>query len=472
MTLNIFSDNKLGSRANPPGAWKPLRRWAQVLTAPVERFLHIQASSGIILMLAAAVALIWANSQWSHLYHSLWHTPLGFRLGNLSFERDLHFWINDGLMAIFFFVIGLEIRREIHQGELSEMRRAALPLFAALGGMVVPAGVFIMLNQGLVTAQGWGIPMATDIAFAVGVMALLGKRISPALRIFLLTLAVVDDIGAILIIAIFYSAELSTLGFALAAIGILFIFLMQKLGIRSPWAYLAPALITWGGTYAAGIHPTIAGVVVGLMTPVRAWLETDQFLDIAETKVHKIRHMKNRDEAALLPHLSQLNTARKEAVSPVERIQQGLHGWVAFIIMPLFALANAGVPFGEASLANDGFNVFWGVMFGLILGKPVGVFLFSWLAVQLKIARLPTGVKWRGIFFVGLCAGIGFTMAIFIAQLAFTSGQTLETAKLAILCASGLAAGLAFATGLILLKPELADGAARTESEAEASADK
>lgn len=469
---NKTSDSKFSSHSNPPGAWHPLRSLARTLTAPVEAFLHIQASSGIILLLVAAIALIWANSPWLHLYQSLWHTPLGVRLGDFSFERDLHFWINDGLMTIFFFVIGLEIRREIHRGELSELRRAALPLFAALGGMVIPAGIYLALNQGLSTAEGWGVPMATDIAFAVGVMALLGKRIPPALRIFLLTLAVIDDIGAILVIALFYSAELSMLGFATAGLGIVIIFIMQKIGIRSPWAYVIPAVITWGGTYAAGIHPTIAGVVVGLMTPVRAWLEAKQFLALTETRIDEIKSERDLDEGALLPHLDRMRTAQKEAISPVERIQHALHGWVAFLIMPLFAFANAGVPLGAASLADNGLNVFLGVMFGLVVGKPIGVFLFSWLVVQLKIARLPTGVNWSGIFFVGLCAGIGFTMAIFIAQLAFAAGQTLETAKLSILCASGLAAVLAFVVGFIMLKPELAVGAAQTASEAEASTDR
>lgn len=453
----------------PPGAWRPVRNLTQAVLAPVERFLAIETSSGLLLLFVSLVALIWANSSWFSAYQNLWHTSFGLTLGPWSFERDLHFWINDGLMTIFFFVVGLEIRREMHKGELSELRRAALPLFAALGGMAVPALLYFFFNAGRSTASGWGIPMATDIAFAVGVVALLGKRIPAALRIFLLTLAVIDDIGAILVIAIFYSADLSAAGFAVAGLGLALIFIFQKIGIRSPWAYLGPALIVWAGTYAGGIHPTIAGVVIGLFTPVRAWLGPDGFLNVAEKQIDAIRSEPNHSEDKILPHLGSLDTARKEAVSPVERLQFLLHGWVAFGIMPLFALANAGVPLGQASFDGDGREVFTGVLLGLLIGKPIGVILLSFLAVKLKIAQLPRGVSWIGVTIVGLSAGIGFTMAIFISQLAFPPGQVLETAKLSILCASALAAFIAFLAGWILLKPTESDGSARTPAEAEAS---
>jgi NhaA family Na+:H+ antiporter len=242
---------------DPPGSWWPARRLARRALAPVERFLAIEAASGILLLAAAAVALIWANSPWRQSYVGLWHAPLGVKLGPFSFERDLHFWINDGVMTIFFFVVGLEIRREIHRGELSELRRAALPLAAALGGMLIPAGIFLALNRGQGSVNGWGIPMATDIAFAVGVLTLLGSRVPPPLRILLLALAVIDDVGAILVIAIFYSSGLVPLGVLVLGVGLVTIVAMQILGIRSPWAYVPPGAIVWAGAYAAGIHPTL-----------------------------------------------------------------------------------------------------------------------------------------------------------------------------------------------------------------------
>lgn len=247
----------------PPGSWAPARKLARKALAPVEHFLSVEAASGVVLLIVALVALAWANSPWRDRYVSLWHTPLGLRLGPWSFERDLHFWINDGLMTVFFFVVGLEIRREIHHGELSELRRATLPLAAALGGMMTPALVFFAFNHGRPSVEGWGVPMATDIAFAVGVLALLGKRVAPALRVLLLALAVIDDVGAILVIALFYASGFSALGVVVAATGVVAIVAMQKVGVRSPWAYVVPAVVIWGGAYAAGVHPTLAGVVVG-----------------------------------------------------------------------------------------------------------------------------------------------------------------------------------------------------------------
>jgi NhaA family Na+:H+ antiporter len=455
--------------APPPESWGFARRLRSAALAPVERFLAVEASSGILLLLVALIALAWVNSPWSESYEALWHTPLGFTLGSFSFERDLHFWINDGLMTIFFFVVGLEIRREIHKGELSEIKRAVLPLVAAIGGMAMPALIYLAFNAGHPSSTGWGVPMATDIAFAVGVMALLGKRVSPALRILLLTLAVIDDIGAILVIAIFYSASLSWTGFAIAALGLAMIFIMKKMGVRSVMAYVIPAVIAWAGTYKAGIHPTIAGVIIGLMTPVEAWFGSDKFVEVVEKKVDQIKHTAADDDSALIHTLDSVDKARKEAVSPVDRLIHSFHGWVAFAIMPLFALANAGVPLGKASMAGDGLLVFTGIGLGLVLGKPLGILLISWLAVKLKIASLPTGVHWTGVTVVGLCAGIGFTMAFFVAQLAFEPGPTLETAKLSILCASGIAAITAFAMGMLLLKPDLIPGAALTEAEAESS---
>jgi NhaA family Na+:H+ antiporter len=453
----------------PPEAWGRARRIVGKAIAPVERFLAIEAASGIMLMLVAVLALYWANSPWKHFYEALWHTELGLRVGSWSFERDLHFWINDGLMTIFFFLVGLEIRREIHRGELSELRRAALPLVAALGGMALPALLFLAFNAGEASASGWGVPMATDIAFAVGVLALLGRRVPPALRILLLALAVIDDVGAILVIAVAYSSSFSALGFIVVGSGLAAITVMQKVGVRAPRAYVIPATVAWAGAYMAGVHPTLVGVVVGLMTPVRAWYGTDAFLDVADNSVASIRAEDHDDPQSVLPHLEALDVARREAVSPVERLQHALHGWVAFGIMPLFALANAGVGLGSASFQAEGMRVFLGVSLGLVVGKLAGVVGFSWIAVRLGIAALPRGVGWVEVSVVGLCAGIGFTMALFIAQLAFEPGPLLETTKLAILCGSAVAGIIALVVGWKVLRPAPDESCAPTEAEAEAS---
>lgn len=324
-------------------------------------------------------------------------------------------------MTIFFFVVGLEIRREIHAGELSEIRRATLPLAAALGGMIFPALIFVAFNAGRSSIVGWAVPMATDIAFAVGVLTLLGKRVPPALRILLLALAVIDDVGAILVIALFYSSALSLSGFSILAVGILLIVALQILGVRATLAYVIPGITVWSGAYAAGIHPTLAGVILGLMTPVR------------------------RQDGA--------------QDAPVERLQHRLHPWVAFAIMPLFAFANAGVVLESISLRGEPLWVFLGVTLGLMLGKPLGIFALSWLAVYFGIATLPRGMRWTQVNVVGMAGGIGFTMALFIAQLAFAQGALLETAKLAILCGSGLAATTTLLFGYRFLEFNRTEGA-------------
>jgi Na+:H+ antiporter, NhaA family len=381
------------------------------------RFLSIEVASGLALLAATALALAWANSPWEASYRALWHTPLGLHLGGWRLERDLHFLINDGLMVVFFFVVGMEIRREIHAGELSQLRRAALPAFAALGGMIAPACIYLALNRGGEAAGGWGVPMATDIAFAVGILALLGRRVPPALRILLLALAVIDDLGAIVVIALFYSAGLDVGGLAVAGGGLLLVALLQRLRARAAALYLIPGLVMWVGIYRSGIHPTLAGVIMGLVTPARA--------------------------PAGVPG----------AQAPIDRLVALLHPWVAFAIMPLFALANAGVALGGARLQGTGAWVTAGVVLGLALGKPLGVLGLCWAAVRLRLAVLPAGVGWPQLLVVGVVAGIGFTMALFIAALAFPAGALLEAAKLGILAGS-LAAGLAgLAAGFVLLRP-------------------
>jgi Na+:H+ antiporter, NhaA family len=437
---------------DPPGSWRSARRLARRALVPMERFLAVEAASGLLLIAAAAVALVWANSPWRAAYGAFWHVPVGVRVGSFVFERDLHFWINDGLMTIFFFVVGLEIRRELHHGVLSDVRRVAFPAAAALGGMLAPALIFCILNVGRDSIRGWGIPMATDIAFAVGVLTLLGSRVPPALRVLLLALAVMDDIGAILVIALFYSTGVAPAGLLVAATGIVVIVALQFLGVRSPWAYVLPGAVVWGGTYAGGIHPTLAGVAVGLMTPARAWFGRERFIALVDVSVAALRRQPTADERALLPHLDELNDACLEAVSPVERLLHALHGWVAFGAMPVFALANAGVYFGDASFSNEGLRPFNGVVAGLVVGKPLGILVFSWVATRVGIATLPPGVTWPQVGVVGTVAGVGFTMSIFIAALAFPAGTDLETSKVGVFVGSALAATLAFVFGRLILR--------------------
>jgi NhaA family Na+:H+ antiporter len=416
------------------------RRIAARVVAPIERFLQLEAASGIVLLVAAVIGLAWANSAWAGAYEAWLHAALpGIAL--FGHQVTTHFAIDDGLMTIFFLVVGLEIRRELHEGELSDAKKAALPVAAALGGMIVPALLYVALTDGPAVRRGWGTPVATDIAFAVGVLALLGKRVPPALRVLLLALAIIDDIGAILVIAVFYSEGVALSGLAIAAAGVLGVLVLQRLGVSRAVVYAAPAVALWAGFLSAGVHPSIAGVVLGLLTPVRP-----------------------------LP-------ARQGAVragpAPVVRIQHALHPWVAYGIMPLFALANSGVSLGGFSTEEaDPRAVFTGVLVGLLLGKPIGIVLASWATVKAGVCALPRGVTFRGVTLVGIAGGIGFTMAIFIANLAFSDAELLASAKMGVMAASALAALLGLALGRLLLPARRDPGAAATDLDAERSAER
>lgn len=461
-----------GSKSHPPEAWAPAREAALALMRPIDRFLRVQAASGIVLLVATVVAMLWANSPWRAGYAALWHTPLTFGVGGAVFREDLHFWINDGLMVIFFFVVGLEIRREMHSGELSDLRRAALPVAAALGGMLAPALIYVSFNHAALTRHGWGVPMATDIAFAVGVLTLLGSRVPAALRVLLLALAVIDDIGAILVIALFYSSGVKLVGLAVAAAGIAVVVGLTRIGVRRTLAYIVPGFVVWVGLLMSGVHPTIAGVLLGLMTPVRSWFGREGFVDEAQQAIDDfVTHsIAPRDPHELVHPLSRLNQARREALPPVLRLEAALNPWVAFGIMPLFALANAGVNLGSLHFtAEGGTLIAVGVALGLALGKPIGIFCASLIAVKLGLCSLPRGVDKRGLLVVGTVGGIGFTMALFIAELAFGDASQLNVAKLAVLIGS-LAAGVAgIAFGMALLPRGAAAGAPSTAGEAEQS---
>lgn len=416
----------------------------------LEHFLHIEAVSGIVLLLAAAIALIWANSPAAASYVHLWHLPLGVNLGDFRISHSLHFWINDALMTVFFLVVGMEIRREIHDGALASLRLAALPMAAALGGVAVPALCYLALNGSEGLRQGWAVPTATDIAFAVGVLALLGKSIPGCVRIFLLALAIIDDIVAVLIIALFYSGGLEPMGLLLVGAGILLVLAFQHIGIGSAWAYVLPGALLWVGLLQTGAHPTLAGVILGLLTPVRP-ARGGSPLERVRRAVERFADQAGSGAAEahqLHQPLRQLRQAQRELLPPVVRVQMALHPWVAYVIMPLFALANAGVSFDGIDLASGGATtVMLGVVLALVVGKPLGILLSSWLLVRLGWCRLPAGMSWAWMWLIGCLAGIGFTMSIFIATLAFGDDGLLSAAKLGVLLASALAAVLGLVLG-------------------------
>ena len=429
---------------------------AQQAFTTLERFLHIEAVSGIVLLFAAAVALGWANSPHAHGYHSFWHLPVSIGVGNLVFSQSLHFWINDGLMTVFFLVVGMEVRREIHQGALSKPSQAALPVVAAIGGVVAPALFFLALNLDPVRSQGWAVPTATDIAFAVGVLALLGTSIPRDVRIFLLALAVIDDVIAVLVIAFFYSGGLGLAGFLVAALGILMVLGLQRIGAGSAYAYVLPGAVVWTGLLMTGAHPTLAGVVLGLMTPVRSMPMHERPVDVVSRVARDLStHFSaaRNDPETMARPLRQLRVANREMLPPVVRVQSALHPWVAFGIMPVFALANAGVTVSNVDLSAGGASlVMLGVAVALVVGKPLGIVAISWFAVQAGWCRLPAGVSWAGVWLIGLLAGIGFTMSIFIALLAFPDPDLLAAAKLGVLVGSLVAAVLGLGWGAIYVR--------------------
>lgn len=420
----------------------------------LEHYLHIEALSGVVLLLAAITALIWANSPLAHSYEALWHAPLGMRLGPWEFSQSLHFWINDALMTVFFLVVGMEIRRELHEGALSRPRQAILPLAAAIGGVVVPALIYLAVNSDATRIDGWAVPTATDIAFAVGVLALLGRGIPSDLRIFLLALAIIDDVIAVLIIALFYSGGLDYSGFAVAGAGILLVLGLQHIGIGTAYAYLIPGAVIWGGLLMTGAHPTLAGVVLGLMTPVYSQRLREHPVDMLSRAsgvvINSADDASSAAQQQLLPALRDLRLAHREMLPPVVRLQMTLHPWVAFGIMPLFALANAGVDLGGVDFAAEGPQwVILGITLALMLGKPAGIIGVSWVMVKLGWSQLPPQLNWRGVGLIGLLAGIGFTMSIFIAMLAFDDAGLLGAAKLGVLLGSLGAALLGLGWGVL-----------------------
>jgi NhaA family Na+:H+ antiporter len=424
----------------------------------LERFVHNETSGSVLLFGATVAALLWANSPWSASYFALWKLPL--QLGRRPLlSMDLHHWIDDGLMALFFLVVGLEIKREIVKGELSSFRQAALPIMAALGGMILPALLYFALNRSGLGARGWGIPMATDIGFAMGVLALLGKRIPSSLRVFMLALAIVDDVGAILVIAFFYTPAISLPALAAAA-GLLA--LLAVLAMRRPpiSVYAIVGFFFWVAVLCSGVHATIAGVILGLIAPIKPKFRPEALAESAELLLRDFQaQILSQNKSSAEATLTSLGQLLRGTDSIAERLERTLHPWVCFLVLPLFALASAGVPLSIEQL-KPAFSspIALGVCLGLVVGKAVGVTGFSFLAVKSKVAGMADGLTWTGISGVGILAGVGFTVALFISGLSFADETSVATAKVAVLAAS-LAAG---AIGYFYLRFSLRGSSERT----------
>ena len=426
------------------------------ITYPIQEFLHQEASGGILLIIATVIALAWANSPFAESYHHLWHTYLSIDLGGIGLKYSLHHWINDGLMVIFFFVVGLEIKRELLVGELSSVKKAALPIAAALGGMIFPALTYTIFNLGTEGASGWGIPMATDIAFVVGILALLGKRVPLALKIFILALAIVDDLGAVLVIAIFYTSNISFTSLLIAGGFLVLLIAMNRMGVRNLLIYTLVGVGLWLAFLKSGVHATVAGVLLAFTIPVSSRINTKKFKNETESLLkdfdnageHGDNVLTNSDRLSII---DQIENNCEKILTPLQRFEHGLHPWVSFFIMPVFALANAGVTIGSGLTSALTHPVSIGIILGLFLGKQIGIFSFSYLAVKLKLASEPEGVSWKKIYAASVLAGIGFTMSLFIANLAFNSPELLNISKVGILAGS-LLSGV---VGFIILKSAL-----------------
>ncbi|GAB4386662.1 MAG: Na+/H+ antiporter NhaA [Phycisphaerales bacterium] len=429
---------------------------AERLLAPFERFMRFEASGGIVLIAMAVLAMLWANSGWADEYLSIFQQKkftIGY--GSWALSKPLILWINDLLMALFFLLVGLEIKREVLMGDLSSPKKAALPIAAALGGMAVPGIIYAAVNWGQPTIRGWGVPMATDIAFALGVLALLGSRVPGSVRVFLTSLAIADDLGALVIIAVFYTEQIGLGYLGLAGIGLAVLVALNLLGFRRPLAYMLVGALIWYFVLKSGVHATIAGVLIAMTIPTRLRVDQNHYVNFTRRMIDRFEGMIDPDRPWRTTSDQQAQVFAIEAAghavqSPLRRLEHQLVPWVAFGILPVFALANAGVPIatGNGEAGDSTMRALAGVGLGLLIGKPLGVFAATWLAVRLRIGELPPGVRWQHIHGAAWLAGIGFTMALFIANLAFADdASALDAAKLGVLGASVLAAVI----GLLVL---------------------
>lgn len=426
---------------------RPIER----ITEPLKRFLHIEAASGVVLMAAAAMAIVAANTPLRDFYTNFWNLNFTLGIADWTLSYPLWYWVNDGLMTVFFFLVGLEIKREIVSGELRDIRLIASPAVAAIGGAAMPAVIFVLMMSGKPGMDGWAIPMATDIAFVVGALALLGKRIPHGLKVFLLTLAIVDDIIAVLIIAIFYSSQISLAWLIAAIAGIVVVVAMNKLGIRTVVGYLLVGSGVWFCTLKSGIHPTISGVVLGLLTPALPLISRERLRKgLAQVAGELQKEPSDADDIKVSAVVGDIDFVVRESIPPLERFETSVHPWAAFIIMPIFALANAGVPFSFSAVTS---SISTAVAVALMLGNPIGIALSLFVIVKTGLGRLPKGTNWRTMIAAGSLAGIGFTMSLFVASLSLESQLLLE-AKTGILIGSLLSGLIGFSALLLLLRPK------------------
>lgn len=446
------------AKKNTPIANRPIARW----TRPFLDFAQVESAGGLALLACTVVALVWANSSAADFYAGLLHLPITIRFSSLYISEDLHYWINDGLMAVFFLFVGLEIKHEMLVGELSSFKLASLPVFAAIGGVIFPACIYVTLNHGRPTSGGWGIPMATDIAFALGILAISGSRAPVGLKVFLTALAIVDDIAAVLVIAFFYSKTIHW-HMLLAAFGFLVIgVIANRIGVTYVNIYLLIGVGVWFCMLRSGVHATIAGVLVAFIVPSSRYLDPAEFLQLAradlnavEQAMHEHGHSTPASRSAFL----HLQTQSRLVDAPLLRLEHALEPWVNFFIMPLFALTNAGIRFSGIHAKDLKDPAMHGIFLGLLFGKPIGIMLFSWLTVRFGIGHLPDAVTWKHMHAVAWLGGIGFTMSLFISALAFGAGEEDMLAKVGILSASAIAA----IVGSVLLQsctksPEATEG--------------
>jgi NhaA family Na+:H+ antiporter len=428
-----------------------------------QRFTRLQASGGILLLISTIVALIWANSPWAHTYFELWETNLSITLGNVSLSEHLLEWVNSGLMVIFFFVVGLEIKRELTIGELASPKRAALPITAALGGMLLPAAMYTALNAGTVGASGWAIPTATDIAFTLAILTLMGSRVPFTLKVFFTALAIADDLGAVLVIALFYSQDIHLAGLVAAGIILLALIGLNAAGVRRPLPYSLLGVGLWLAFVESGLHPTIAGVLLAFTIPARTQARPQAFMAQciavlggvdATSRLNAesntgMKDISDRQQAAA----HTLEAIAERMQTPAQRLEHSVTPWATYLILPLFALANAGVSLSGNVAQAVTSPIGLGIIAGLVLGKPLGITLFSWLAIKIGVAEMPARVTWPQLFSAACLAGIGFTMSLFIANSAFSSATLLSVAKIGILTAS-LLAGIIGAVLMLLTTSE------------------
>lgn len=423
-----------------------------ILLKSANKFIRRETTGGVVLFISVLVAIVWANSPWKEYYHHLWDTPISIGFADKGMNQPLHIWVNDGLMAIFFFVIGLGLKREFLAGELSTPKKALLPMMAAIGGMLVPALIYFTINRGLPSEHGWGIPMATDIAFALGLLSLAGKHIPASLKVFLSALAVADDLGAVLVIALFYTNNI-VIEPLLFSGGLLLLLMAGNLvGIRSTIFYLIVGIAVWGSLLLSGVHATIAGVLVAFTIPARTKINEQEY-------IQNIRKYSETFEKAI-PQNGSLTTAEQhhtiekiknlctDAETPLQKIEHALHPWVIFLIMPLFALANAGMDISYNFFSLILNPVSMGIIAGLVIGKFIGVLSFTWLMIRYRIAEMPVATNWKHMTGIALLAGVGFTMSLFITTLAFRDITIIDQAKYGILLASLISGTI----GIIIFK--------------------